>query len=222
MLSTKRLWRFPNCVSKIYFLVWYYIKRYLDNVNQLETLAHFIEIWGLLVIVSVKSGWIALIPGATTVWSPSSRTSFIVEWMKRYRTEQNINAPWFRLCLPSCGPGFESQAHHLRFFSICIIEIVMKSNENKQKEAMIGPFKKISTLQRGKQRYDDSSSSCRPTPRWTSCSPTPRWTPWGSWIKSFTKRERFRMLRQSSGSMTTNWCWLQTPLGNCYSKTTKC
>ena len=25
-------------------------------------------------------------------------------------------APWFRLCLPSCGPGFESQAHHLRFF----------------------------------------------------------------------------------------------------------
>jgi len=27
-------------------------------------------------------------------------------------------------------------------FSICIIEIVMKNNENKQKEAMIGPFKK--------------------------------------------------------------------------------
>ena len=34
-------------------------------------------------------------------------------------------APWFRLRLPSCGPGFESQAHHLCFFSICI-EIVMR------------------------------------------------------------------------------------------------
>ena len=26
-------------------------------------------------------------------------------------------APWFRLRLPSCGPGFESQAHHLCFFN---------------------------------------------------------------------------------------------------------
>ena len=32
-------------------------------------------------------------------------------------------APWFRLHLPSCGPGFESQAHLLCFFPICI-EIV--------------------------------------------------------------------------------------------------
>ena len=35
-------------------------------------------------------------------------------------------APWFCLRLPSCGPRFESQAHHLRFFSICIIEIVSR------------------------------------------------------------------------------------------------
>ena len=42
-------------------------------------------------------------------------------------------APWFRLRLPSCGPRFESQAHHLCFF---------QKNENKQKEAGIGPFKK--------------------------------------------------------------------------------
>ena len=27
-------------------------------------------------------------------------------------------APWFRLHLPSCGPGFESQAHHLCFFQL--------------------------------------------------------------------------------------------------------
>ena len=42
-------------------------------------------------------------------------------------------APWFHLHLPSCGPGFESQAHHLRFF---------QKNQNKQKEAGIGPLKK--------------------------------------------------------------------------------
>ena len=29
-------------------------------------------------------------------------------------------APWFRLRLPSCGPGFESQAHHLRFFQFVL------------------------------------------------------------------------------------------------------
>ena len=27
-------------------------------------------------------------------------------------------APWFRLRLPSCGPGFESQAQHLCFFNL--------------------------------------------------------------------------------------------------------
>ena len=35
-------------------------------------------------------------------------------------------APWFCLHLPSCGHGFESQAQHLHFFSIGIIEIVMR------------------------------------------------------------------------------------------------
>ena len=38
-------------------------------------------------------------------------------------------APWFRLRLPSCGPGFESQAHHQYYFSICIIEIVMRKEQ---------------------------------------------------------------------------------------------
>ena len=27
-------------------------------------------------------------------------------------------APWFHLRLPFCGPGFESQAHHLSFFNL--------------------------------------------------------------------------------------------------------
>ena len=29
-------------------------------------------------------------------------------------------APWFRLRLPSCDPGFKSQAHHLRFFQFVL------------------------------------------------------------------------------------------------------
>ena len=56
-------------------------------------------------------------------------------------------AQWIRLRLPSCRPGFESQAHHLCFFSIYIVQIVYLSfelecekNENKRKEAGIGPF----------------------------------------------------------------------------------
>ena len=45
-------------------------------------------------------------------------------------------APWFRLRLPSCSPWFKSQA----IFSNWIIEIVLRNDENKQKEAEIDPF----------------------------------------------------------------------------------
>ena len=51
-------------------------------------------------------------------------------------------ALWFRLRLPSCGPGFESQALHLRFFQFVLLKLYRENNENKQKEAGIGPFKK--------------------------------------------------------------------------------
>ena len=49
-------------------------------------------------------------------------------------------APWFRLRLPSCGPGFESQAHH----QFVLLKLYQENNENKQKEAGIGPFFKKS------------------------------------------------------------------------------
>ena len=51
-------------------------------------------------------------------------------------------APWFCLRLPSCGPGFESQAHHLRFFQFVLMKLYRDNNENKQKEIGIGPFLK--------------------------------------------------------------------------------
>ena len=49
-------------------------------------------------------------------------------------------APWFRLRLPSCGPGFKSQALHLCFFQFVLLKLYRVNNENKQKEAGIGPF----------------------------------------------------------------------------------
>ena len=48
-------------------------------------------------------------------------------------------ALWFCLRLPSWGTGFESQAHHLCFFQF-VLELWPEKNENKQKEAGIGPF----------------------------------------------------------------------------------
>jgi len=49
-------------------------------------------------------------------------------------------APWFRLRLPSCGPGFDSQALHLCFFQFVLLKLYRENNENKQKEAGIVPF----------------------------------------------------------------------------------
>ena len=51
-------------------------------------------------------------------------------------------AQWIHLCLPSCRPGFESQAHHQRFYHLqylCCICQVKRTKINK-KEARFGPF----------------------------------------------------------------------------------
>ena len=48
-------------------------------------------------------------------------------------------AQWMRLCLPFCGPWFESQARHLCFFQF-IFELWCEKDKNKQKEAGIGPI----------------------------------------------------------------------------------
>ena len=45
-------------------------------------------------------------------------------------------APWFRLCLPSYGPGIKSQAHHLHFFQLVLLKLYRENNE------MIGPLLK--------------------------------------------------------------------------------
>ena len=55
-------------------------------------------------------------------------------------------APWFCLRLPSCGPGFKSQAHHLHFFQFVLLKLYQENNENKQKKAGIGPLKKVGKI----------------------------------------------------------------------------
>ena len=47
-------------------------------------------------------------------------------------------AQWIRLRLPFCCPGFQSQAYHLSFYKI--IGVSCRKDENKRKEAGIGPF----------------------------------------------------------------------------------
>ena len=49
-------------------------------------------------------------------------------------------AKWIHLRLPSCHPGFESQAHHLHFYQIKFELFHVEKTKNKQKEAGIGPF----------------------------------------------------------------------------------
>ena len=66
-------------------------------------------------------------------------------------------APWLHLRLPTCGPRFESQAHHL-----CLFNLYYRNCNEKwtkiNKEARIGPFlKKIFFLKSGVVIVGDTS-----------------------------------------------------------------
>ena len=75
-----------------------------------------------------------------------------VDLMKQFTTQfsqtltVHFATQWIRLRLPTCRPRFESQAHHICFYHLVIVKVVLylscEKNENKQKEAGIGPFKK--------------------------------------------------------------------------------
>ena len=52
-------------------------------------------------------------------------------------------APWFHLCLQSCGPGFESQAHHLPFLNLYYWNCIEKITKiNKKRLGLAHFFKK--------------------------------------------------------------------------------
>ena len=63
------------------------------------------------------------------------------EWSLTNIARGAAMAQWIRLRLPSCRPGFESQAHHLHFYQFIELCNVEKT-KIRQKEAGIGPFKK--------------------------------------------------------------------------------
>ena len=62
--------------------------------------------------------------------------------IKKLLNRSAVIAKWIRLHLPSCRPGFESQAYHLRFYQFIIVSF--GKDENKQKGVGIGSifFKK--------------------------------------------------------------------------------
>ena len=56
-----------------------------------------------------------------------------------------VIALWYCLCLPSCGCGFESEAHQLHYFQFVLLKLLWEMDENKQKESGICPFYKKSS-----------------------------------------------------------------------------
>ena len=50
-------------------------------------------------------------------------------------------AQWVRLCLPSCSPGFDPQAQHLRFFNLYLNCDEKKRYETKRVSR--GPLKNL-------------------------------------------------------------------------------
>ena len=71
-------------------------------------------------------------------------------------------AQWIRLRLPSCCPGFKSQACYLCIFiyNICAI-LSFEKNKNKQKEAGFGPFfKKVYKCFQNYPLLQDSLIKC--------------------------------------------------------------
>ena len=46
-----------------------------------------------------------------------------VEVLSTFQSLAANIAPWFRLCLPSCGHGFKSQAHHAMLFQFVFLKL---------------------------------------------------------------------------------------------------
>ena len=53
------------------------------------------------------------------IWSAKTFLSYLSCFKNTQLTKCSFEM-WFRLHLPSCGPGFESQAHHLHFFQFVL------------------------------------------------------------------------------------------------------
>ena len=85
----------------------------------------------------------------------TGRTKGQLNWMRSSSLAPSIDlssndqigaiAQWMRLCLPFCGPWFESQARHLCFFNLYLNCDVKRTKINKKKPGL-GQFLKTSKL----------------------------------------------------------------------------
>ena len=87
------------------------------------------------------------------LWSPKDllQNKVIRAWKMFYRAA--AISLWLRLFLPSCSPGFESQAHHLHFFQFILLKLQLEweKDENKRKRGRDWPifFRKCYTRRPG-------------------------------------------------------------------------
>ena len=118
------LFIFTRCISVIYFCLWksfFSIRAYIC----LFFLSCFYTSFLSFVVTKLSQWPICWYLG---IWLISL---FLVQcfdderfsWLQDLVPILKINyswPPWFRLRLPSCGPGFQSQAHNLCFFQFVL------------------------------------------------------------------------------------------------------
>ena len=66
------------------------------------------------------------------------KIQFVIQIKQNESRQGAVIVQWIHLCLPSCYPGFETQAHHLHFYQIILICVMRKKTKI---NIGIGPFK---------------------------------------------------------------------------------
>ena len=88
-----------------------------------------------------------------------------VDLMKQFTTQfsqtltVHFATQWIRLRLPTCRPRFESQAHHICFYHLVIVKVVLylscEKNENKQKRPYLAHLKRKILTQKNREFLSD-------------------------------------------------------------------
>ena len=89
---------------------------------QWDLITIFRKIWSLILKAKLTT-YRDVVDGIRIFLYFGPDVKLIARWHKQVKiqihcwaTIAQAMAQWIRLCLPSCGPGFKSQAHHLFFF----------------------------------------------------------------------------------------------------------
>ena len=79
-------------------------------------------------------------------------------------------APWFHQRLPSCGPWFESQAHHICFFNLYYCNCNEKRIKINKKRPGLAHLKKQYQNQECSSKDNNTHGSNKKTFYWVLCS----------------------------------------------------